>query len=137
VDIAAALRQSPGKTSHSEVIMTLTPTLYKIVTETLWQEARAAGVFRGAPIDLTDGYIHFSTAAQVRQTAALHFAGQAGLLLVAVDSSKLGDELVFEPSRGGALFPHLYAELPMSAVLWEAPLPLDVAGQHVFPDLAP
>ncbi|MBW9112160.1 DUF952 domain-containing protein [Rhizobium cauense] len=117
--------------------MTLTPTLYKIVTETLWQEARVAGIFRGAPIDLQDGYIHFSTAAQVKQTAALYFARQTGLLLVAVDGGKFGDKLVFEPSRGGDLFPHLYAELPFSAVLWEAPLPLDAAGQHIFPDLQP
>ena len=117
--------------------MTLTPTLYKIVTETLWQEARAAGIFRGAAIDLTDGYIHFSTSAQVRQTAALYFVGQTGLLLVAVDGRELGDKLVFEPSRGGDLFPHLYADLPFSAVLWEKPLPLDAAGQHIFPDLQP
>ena len=112
-------------------------TIYKIMTAQQWQEAKAAGRFEGAPIDLKDGYIHFSTATQVKQTAALYFAGQTGLMLVAVDSGKFGDELVFEPSRGGALFPHLYAELPLSAVLWEAPLPLDVAGQHIFPDLAP
>lgn len=117
--------------------MTLTPTLYKIVTETLWQDARKAGVFRGAAIDLKDGFIHFSTAEQARQTAALHFAGQSGLLLVAVDGGKLGDKLVFEPSRGGDLFPHLYADMPFSAVLWEKPLPLDEAGQHIFPDLQP
>jgi uncharacterized protein (DUF952 family) len=117
--------------------MTLTPTLYKIVTETLWQDARAAGVFRGAAIDLKDGFIHFSTAAQAVQTAALHFAGQTGLLLVAVDASALGDKLIFEPSRGGDLFPHLYADLPLSAVLWEEPLPLDAEGKHIFPDLQP
>lgn len=117
--------------------MTVTPTLYKIVTEALWQEAKQNGVFRGAAIDLKDGFIHFSTAAQVRQTAALHFAGQSGLLLVAVDGGKLGDKLVFEPSRGGDLFPHLYADLPLSAVVWERPLPLDDAGQHIFPELLP
>ncbi|WP_112941023.1 MULTISPECIES: DUF952 domain-containing protein [unclassified Rhizobium] len=117
--------------------MTLTPTLYKIVTETLWQDARAAGVFRGAAIDLTDGFIHFSTAAQAVQTAALHFAGQTGLLLVAVDAAALGDKLIFEPSRGGDLFPHLYADLPLSAVLWEKPLLLDAEGKHIFPDLQP
>jgi uncharacterized protein (DUF952 family) len=127
----------PGKTSIHEAIMTLTPTLYKIVTETLWQEARDSGVFRGAAIDLTDGFIHFSTASQAIQTAALHFAGQTGLLLVAVDGAALGDKLIFEPSRGGDLFPHLYADLPLSAVLWEKPLPLDAAGQHIFPDMTP
>lgn len=117
--------------------MTLTPTLYKIVTETLWQEARTDDVFRGAAIDLQDGFIHFSTAQQVRQTAALYFKGQPGLLLVAVDGARLGDKLIFEPSRGGDLFPHLYADLPFSAVLWEKPLPLDDAGQHIFPELQP
>lgn len=117
--------------------MTVTPTLYKIVTETLWQEARQAGVFHGAAIDLTDGFIHFSTAKQVKETAARHFAGQSGLLLVAIDGARLGDKLVFEPSRGGDLFPHLYADLPFSAVLWEKPLALDDAGGHIFPELAP
>ncbi|MBY5353997.1 DUF952 domain-containing protein [Rhizobium leguminosarum] len=115
--------------------MTLTPTLYKIVTETLWQQARQSGIFHGAGIDLQDGFIHFSTAEQVKQTAALHFTGQSGLLLIAVDGSGLGDKLVFESSRGGDLFPHLYADLPLAAVLWEAPLPLDEAGAHVFPEL--
>ncbi|UVD57195.1 DUF952 domain-containing protein [Rhizobium sp. Pop5] len=117
--------------------MTVTPTLYKIVTEALWQEARQTGIFHGAGIDLKDGFIHLSTAAQVRQTAALHFAGQLGLVLIAVDGSGLGDKLIFEPSRGGDLFPHLYAKLPLSAVLWEAPLPLDQDGAHVFPELQP
>ncbi|QND16812.1 DUF952 domain-containing protein [Rhizobium leguminosarum bv. trifolii] len=117
--------------------MTLTPTLYKIVTETLWQRARQTGTFHGAGIDLKDGFIHLSTAGQVKQTAALHFAGQSGLLLVAVDGRGFGDKLVFEPSRGGDLFPHLYADLPLAAVLWEVLLPLDEAGAHVFPELQP
>jgi uncharacterized protein (DUF952 family) len=111
--------------------------IYKIVPESLWQEARAAGVFRGAAIDLTDGYIHFSTAPQARETAARHFAGQAGLLLVAVEAAVLGDALVFEPSRGGDLFPHLYGHLPLSAVLWEKPLPLGADGAHQFPEVLP
>ncbi|TCU17957.1 DUF952 domain-containing protein [Rhizobium sullae] len=115
--------------------MSVTPVVYKIVTEALWQEARQSGVFRGAGIDLQDGFIHLSTEKQVRQTAALFFAGQPGLLLVAIDSGKLGDKLIFEPSRDGDLFPHLYAELPLSAVIWEEPLPLDDAGQHIFPEL--
>jgi uncharacterized protein (DUF952 family) len=111
--------------------------IYKIVPESLWQEARAAGVFRGAAIDLTDGYIHFSTAPQARETAARHFAGQAGLLLVAVEAAVLGDALVFEPSRGGDLFPHLYGALPLSAVLWEKLLPLGADGMHEFPEVLP
>jgi uncharacterized protein (DUF952 family) len=115
--------------------MTVTPAVYKIVTETLWQQAREAGVFRGAGIDLNDGFIHLSTAAQARQTAALYFAGQAGLMLIAIDSARLGDNLIFEASRGGDLFPHLYGELPLSAVIWEKPLRLDEAGNHIFPEL--
>ncbi|NEJ69393.1 DUF952 domain-containing protein [Rhizobium phaseoli] len=117
--------------------MSVTPTLYKIVTETLWQQARQTGIFHGAGIDLKDGFIHFSTADQVKQTAALYFAGQSGLLLIAVDGGGFGDKLVFEPSRGGDLFPHLYADLPLEAVLSEVPLPLDETGAHVFPELQP
>jgi uncharacterized protein (DUF952 family) len=110
------------------------PVIYKIVPEVAWQEARADGVFPGASIDLADGYIHFSTAPQARQTAALYFAGQTDLLLVAVATETLGDALKFEPSRGGDLFPHLYAALPMSSVLWEKPLPIGVDGAHLFPE---
>ena len=112
------------------------PVVYKIVPDALWQQARQTGVFNGAAIDLTDGFIHLSTASQARTTAALYFAGQTGLLLVAVDGDMLGDKLVFEPSRGGDLFPHLYAPLPLSAVLWEEPLPIGADGAHVFPEMA-
>ena len=108
--------------------------IYKIVPATLWQDARISGEFKGAAIDLTDGFIHFSTDEQAVETAARHFAGQDGLLLVAVDSEKLGDALVYEASRGGALFPHLYGPLSLDAVVWEKPLPLDAHGAHVFPE---
>jgi uncharacterized protein (DUF952 family) len=81
--------------------------IYKICPRALWQEAERDGVFRGAPVDRTDGYIHFSTAAQARETAAKHFAGQTDLLLLAVEAEALGLALKWEPSRGGALFPHL------------------------------
>ncbi|APO73413.1 hypothetical protein AM571_CH00565 [Rhizobium etli 8C-3] len=117
--------------------MSVTPVVYKIVTAALWQEARQSGVFRGEGIDLKDNFIHLSTERQVRRTAALFFSGQPGLLLVAIDSGKLSDKLIFEPSRDGDLFPHLYAELPLSAVIWEKPLPLDDAGVHIFPELLP
>lgn len=113
----------------------MTHVIYKIVPATLWQDARAHGEFKGAAIDLTDGYIHFSTAEQAIETAARHFTGQDGLLLVAVDGDKLGDALVYEASRGGALFPHLYGALSLDAVVWEKPLPLDTAGIHIFPEL--
>lgn len=110
-------------------------TIYKITPESLWREAEATGRFTGAPIDLADGFIHFSTRDQAIETASRHFAGQENLLLVAVDASALGEKLVFEPSRGGALFPHLYAEMPLSAVKWVKPLPLGNDGGHVFPDM--
>ena len=96
--------------------------IYKICPEPLWRDAEAAGRFDGAAIDLTDGFIHFSTAEQVRETAARHFAGEPELLLIAVDPEALGAALRYEPSRGGALFPHLYG-----------PLPLGPDGGHVFP----
>ena len=114
----------------------MTSIIYKICPKPLWAKAEAAGVFEGAPIDLADGYIHFSTADQVAETASKHFAGQADLLLIAIDGAALGDALKFEPSRNGALFPHLYAELPLAAVLWVKPLPIGDDGNHVFPERA-
>lgn len=110
--------------------------IYKICPAALWREAEAAGQFDGAPVDLADGFIHFSTAEQVVETAERHFAGQDGLLLIALDEANLGAALKYEPSRGGALFPHLFAPLPMSAVAWVRPLPLGSDGKHVFPPLA-
>jgi uncharacterized protein (DUF952 family) len=110
--------------------------IYKIAPRALWAEAVAKGVFAGAPIDLADGYIHFSTAEQARETVAKHFAGQSDLVLVAVDGARFGDALRWEVSRGGALFPHLYAELPVSAALWVKDLPLGPDGAHQFPEMA-
>lgn len=109
--------------------------IYKICPRTLWQQAEQAGRFDGAPVDLSDGFIHFSTAAQVRETAAKHFAGQDDLLLIAVDGDALGAALRYEVSRGGAPFPHLYAPLDPATVLWAKPLPLDPSGAHRFPRL--
>ncbi len=111
-------------------------TIYKICDAALWRSAEQAGAFHGAPIDAADGYIHFSTAAQVRETAAKYFAGLADLVLVAVDGDALGASLRYEPARGGALFPHLYGVLPTSAVLWVKPLPFGPGG-HVFPEPLP
>lgn len=107
--------------------------IYKICPEGLWRAAEAAGRFDGAPVDLADGYIHFSAADQVRETAARYFAGEDGLLLIAVDADSLGDALIWEPSRGGALFPHLYAPLDPAAALTVEPLPLEADGSHAFP----
>jgi uncharacterized protein (DUF952 family) len=108
-------------------------TIYKICETAQWAEAERAGEFRGSGIDLADGYIHFSTAGQVAETARKHFARVPDLVLVAVTAEELGGTLKWEPSRGGALFPHLYGALPMTAVRWTKPLPLDAAGTHVFP----
>ena len=109
------------------------PTIYKIVPAALWRGAEREGVFRGAPVDIADGFIHFSTAAQVEETAAKHFAGQNDLLLVRVGTDRLGPTLKWEPSRGGALFPHLYGDLPLSDVAVVEPLPLMPDGRHKFP----
>ena len=110
------------------------PHIYKICPRALWREAEAQGRFTGAPVDLADGFIHFSTAAQVAETAARHFAGQDDLLLIAVEGDRLGDALRFEASRGGDLFPHLYGDLPLSAVLSVEEMPLGADGRHSFPE---
>ena len=107
--------------------------IYKICTAAEWREAERAGVYRGSAADHKDGFIHFSTAGQAAETAAKHFAGQRDLVLVAVDADTLGGKLNWEPSRGGALFPHLYGELELKAVLRVDPLPLGDTGQHQFP----
>ena len=115
----------------------LTMLVYKIVATREWAEARTAGVFKGAPVDRADGFIHFSTAEQAPGTAAKWFAGRDDLTLAAVDADALGEDLRWEPSRGGALFPHLYGPLPMSAVVWSRPLKLGPDGAHVFGSLGP
>jgi len=115
---------------------TVPTTIYKICETALWREAERADVFHGAEVDKRDGFIHFSTAAQVHETAAKHFAGAPDLMLIAVDAGLLGDTLKWEVSRGGDLFPHLYGVLPLAAVLWTKPLPLGPDRSHVFPELA-
>jgi uncharacterized protein (DUF952 family) len=111
--------------------------VFKIVATEEWAKAQAAGVFMGAAIDRADGFIHFSTAEQAPETESKWFAGRGDLTLAAIDAKALGKDLRWEPSRGGALFPHLYAPLPMSAVLWARPLPLRSDGGHVFGSLEP
>jgi uncharacterized protein (DUF952 family) len=112
-------------------------TIYKICEREAWRTAEAAGAFRGSDGDQRDRFIHFSTAAQVAETAAKHFAGQSGLMLVAVEGDALGPALKWERSRGNDLFPHLYAPLPLSAVRWAQPLPDEVDGRRVLPELKP
>jgi len=109
--------------------------IYKICPLSIWREAERQGSFSGYGIDQYDRFIHFSTAVQLRGTAARHFAGQDGLALVAVDETVLGPALKWEPARDGALFPHLYSDLTLAAVLWTKPLPLGADGRHLFPEL--
>lgn len=107
--------------------------IFKIVTQPAWLKALEAGVFMGAAIDLADGFIHFSDVSQVEETARRHFPGQTDLLLVAFDEGALGPALKWEASRGGALFPHLYASLDPATALWSKPLPW-TGTQHAFPE---
>ena len=107
--------------------------IYKVVSAQEWSVATEQGKFLGAAIDLTDGYIHFSTAQQLRETVEKHFAGQSDLLLVSVDADSLGDDLKWEPSRGGALFPHLYAPLSIKSVVMSTEMPLGEDGHHIIP----
>ncbi|HAF40456.1 MAG TPA: DUF952 domain-containing protein [Sphingobium sp.] len=106
---------------------------YKVLTAEQFEQFRADGVFKGAPIDLTDGYIHMSTREQAAETVAKHFAGQDRLVMLMVDLAAFGDAIRWEESRGGALFPHLYGDLPMTAVAGKVVLRLDDQGNHLFP----
>jgi uncharacterized protein (DUF952 family) len=110
-------------------------TIYKIVPRLLWAMAIETGTFEGSPVDIADGYIHFSTAAQLPATAEKHFHGVKDLLLVAVDADKLGDAVKWEPSRGGDLFPHLYKSLPTDLATWVRPMASDETGQPIVPPL--
>jgi uncharacterized protein (DUF952 family) len=110
--------------------------IYKIATEAVYAPARNAVSFEGMPIDAIDGYMHFSTATQLRETLRLHFAGQGGLVLLAVKAASLGDGLVWEPSRGGDLFPHLYGRPLLNAhVVWEASISVAADGSCDLPEV--
>ena len=110
-------------------------TIYKICPAASWRAAESEGVFRGSGIDIEDGFIHFSTGAQIADTASRHFATQKNLVVVAVNSLRLGAALKWEPARSGDLFPHLYKPLELSAVVWVDALPLGADGRHQFPVL--
>ena len=112
-------------------------TIYKICPASAWREAERHGVFRGSADDLRDGFIHFSTASQVAETAKKHFAGQIGLFLIAVDADALGDALRWEPSRNDEMFPHLYGELDLGAVTGVSDLHTRSDGYHDIPELKP
>ena len=112
-------------------------TIYKLLGVDEWRAAEAAGEFRGSALDLADGYVHFSTAEQVVETATRHFAGRRGLVMLTVDTERLGEDLRWEPSRGGALFPHLYASLPRHAVVAVAELPDDTPVDQAIAQALP
>lgn len=107
--------------------------IFKICGQNEWAMAMKSGVYTGSPADKADGFIHFSTMGQLATTAAKHFAGRRDLVLAAVDPDALGAALKWEPARGGDLFPHLFGNMPMSAVLWTRDLPLDGEGVHAMP----
>jgi uncharacterized protein (DUF952 family) len=106
--------------------------IFKIIARDAWNAACREGKFDGSPDDMRDGYIHFSAADQVRATAAKYYRGVEDLLLVAFEEAALGEALVWEPARGGALFPHLYAPLPTALARWQKPLALDVDGVPII-----
>jgi uncharacterized protein (DUF952 family) len=113
----------------------MTGMIYHMCPAETWQEAVRAGTYRGTADDLRDGFIHFSTADQIAESARRHRAGQAGLVLIAIESAPLGNRLKWEEARGGALFPHLYGALNPAEVASVRPLPLGPDGEHVFPPL--
>ena len=112
-------------------------TIYKICGQADWRTAAAGGQFLGTDDDERDGFIHFSTAAQLAETAARHFSNKTGLMLIAVDADALGHTLVWERSRGGDFFPHLYGPLPLTVVRWAQPLPDEIDGRRALPELEP
>ena len=120
-------RQDPGRVRM----------IYKICPASAWREAERQGVFRGSPVDASDGYIHFSTASQVAETARKHFFGQTGLFLIAVDADVLGDSVRWERSRNDELFPHLYGDLDLGAVTGVLSLHARSDGYHDIPELKP
>lgn len=111
--------------------------IYKICPASAWREAERQGVYRGSADDVRDGFIHFSSAPQVAETARKHFAGQTGLFLIAVDADALGDALRWEPSRNDELFPHLYGELDLGAVTGVQEMHTRSDGTHDVPELLP
>jgi uncharacterized protein (DUF952 family) len=126
------MRHLAGLTGARGPGITIAMLIFKILRAPEWAQLETAGETEGAPIDVADGYVHFSTAAQAAETAAKHFAGEDGLKLLAVDAAGLGPDLRWEVSRGGAEFPHLYRRLALTDVLWVEDLPLE-DGTHRFP----
>lgn len=110
--------------------------IYKIASVQDWAKAREAGELVGTSVDIADGYIHFSTAAQLAETLEKHYSGASGLVLATIDPDLIGADVVWEPSRGGQLFPHLYTPLPMTAVIAERALAARPDGGFELPEIA-
>ena len=123
--------------NNKQGIRSAVPTIYKISPASAWREAERQGVYKGSADDLRDGYIHFSTASQVAETARKHYFGQTGLFLIAVDVDALGDALRWERSRNDELFPHLYGELDIGAVTAILDMRAQSDGTHDIPELKP
>jgi uncharacterized protein (DUF952 family) len=134
---ASFKRDEPRGYSAARGPETFVHKIYKICPASAWREAERQGVFRGSPVDVSDGFIHFSTASQVEETARKHFSGQAGLFLIAVDTDALGDALRWERSRNDELFPHLYGELDLGAVTGVHSMHMRSDGFHDIPELEP
>jgi len=109
------------------------PLIYKVCAAAEWRVAQAAGTYQGAPVDLADGFIHFSAPHQLRETVRRYFAESSDLVLVEVKTAALGDGIKWEPSRGGDLFPHLYGDLALSAVTRSWPFPQGPGGERQYP----
>jgi uncharacterized protein (DUF952 family) len=110
--------------------------ILKILRPSEWADFQQTSELHGSDVDISDGFIHLSTPAQVAETARKHFSGEDGLTLIAIDPEALGDALKWEPSRGGALFPHFYGVMKMPHILWAEPFPTGPDGKHVLPDRA-
>jgi uncharacterized protein (DUF952 family) len=128
--------ENPGHPDHNQGSGRV-PMIYKICPASAWREAERQGVFRGSPVDLKDGYIQFSTASQVAETAKKHFFGQTGLFLIAVNADALGEPLRWERSRNDELFPHLYGELDIGMVTEVLSMHARSDGYHDIPELTP
>jgi uncharacterized protein (DUF952 family) len=127
-------RVRPGIRSPPKTPEETTLPIYKVTTPDVFEASLASGRFAGMPVDHADGYVHFSTAEQLRETLRRHFAGQAGLVLFAVEADSLGAALRWEPSRGGALFPHLYGELAMAEISQRATISVGADGEVDLPE---
>src|SRR5690606_19257644 len=122
-----------GLQDSRDETMNSTEPLFKVTTTELWSKAQTSGILPPSPIDVGDGFMHLSAQSQLRETLRLHFAGQDGLMLLEIDQSGLGEALVWEVSRGGALFPHVYGAVPLSAVLSAHTISVTSDGQVDLP----